>query len=196
MFNQFIVLDNAINDPDLLVEWAKNQCYYSSSSERLLGLKEIHDTNTPYGHWRGHRSQALHELDLALFEDTFDRLFYKIFSNYQLKFHYQVNAYMHFSPGYIQYDHYWWHTDPSAAMAGVIYLTSTPEPDSGTILRLDNDDYVIENRYNRLVMYNSEILHRPQRCFGTTVDNSRLTLTFFVNRLVLEFLPADYNDHT
>lgn len=39
----------------------------------------------------------------------------------------------------------------------------------------------VGNLYNRLVMYPGDCFHRENKFFGSTIDDSRLTLVFFVN---------------
>ena len=39
----------------------------------------------------------------------------------------------------------------------------------------------IANKYNRLVAYNSKVLHAPGVCFGDNINNARMTLTFFIH---------------
>ena len=55
-----------------------------------------------------------------------------------------------------------------------------PEPikKSGTTLYLNETTY-LENKYNRFVLYNSNIEHEPTNNFGTDINNSRLVLTIF-----------------
>ncbi len=67
-------------------------------------------------------------------------------------------------------------------LAGVIYLTPNPKPDSGTSLYSDDKSIVnhVENIYNRLVIYPSDILHGPQDMFGETIEDGRMTLTIFI----------------
>lgn len=187
MIKPYIILENAVEDPHIFVEWAKNLTYFSSSEKHIAGIKI--DPTQQFDKWRGHRSKSLHELDIDIFNNIFDNIFPRLFVNYNCDFNYNISAYVHFSPGYIDYDDHWWHIDPAVVFAGVIYLNRNPDPLSGTILNLNNNNFVIENVYNRLVMYDSQILHRPQSCFGDTIDNSRMTLTFFVNSLNIQFKP-------
>lgn len=41
-------------------------------------------------------------------------------------------------------------------------------------------DYVIENKYNKCVLYPSKYWHAPDRYFGQTLNDSRFCITFFV----------------
>ena len=67
-------------------------------------------------------------------------------------------------------------------LAGVIYLTPNPKADSGTSLFSDDKSICnhVENIYNRLVIYPSDILHGPQDMFGETIEDGRMTLTIFI----------------
>ena len=76
-----------------------------------------------------------------------------------------------------------WHVDDSSCFAGVIYLNETPPKGSGTFLKVKSKIIKIENVCNRLVFYRSNILHSPGLCFGSTLRDSRLTLTIFINSL-------------
>jgi hypothetical protein len=69
----------------------------------------------------------------------------------------------------------------SSELAGVIYLTPNPIKNSGTTLHNDNTDLedVIDNVYNRFVLYNGKKLHGPQDTFGDSIENARFTLTIF-----------------
>lgn len=96
----------------------------------------------------------------------------------------------------IHYDHSEW--------ACVLYLTPNPPPDSGTTIYrnihsgawdsevhlhtpeqlADRSQWavheVLENRYNRLVMYPGSIYHAATRAgFGTDLQSGRLTQVFF-----------------
>jgi hypothetical protein len=95
------------------------------------------------------------------------------------------------------------HTDESE-WAGVLYLTPSPPPNSGTTIWSNNftgawnsnmhyhpieemsqkenwSEYQsFENRYNRLVLYPSHVYHSATKGgFGTNTSTSRLTQVFF-----------------
>lgn len=157
MTEQYFVIDNVFDDPDEISELAKQMEYYTNEDRMLDGIKLATDSSYfPESFWRGFRSK-----DLMLFE----------------------NGPCNFNiiPEFVNYgidQKYWWHKD-LCTWAGVIYLTKNPEPDSGTIIVIDDKEIVVENVYNRLVCY-SNVLHRPQRYFGTNLNNSRITMTFFL----------------
>jgi hypothetical protein len=131
--------------------------------------------------WRGYRSQQLSEIDYELFRNIFNEIFGKLLIEFKpyFNFSYKINSHLHFLPSFIKKDDDWWHDDPTL-LSGVIYLNKNLERNSGTMLMLDNKEVTIDNVYNRLLLYNSSIVHRPENSFGDTIDNSRLTLTFFI----------------
>ena len=157
MNNNYIVIDNIFNNPDQIVDLAKREKYYTFENRVIDGVTLNDDMNLfPQGMWRGYRSKAIDILG-------------------------DITSYFAVIPDFANYDidqKHWWHFD-RCSFAGVIYLNKSPEENSGTILMIDDEEVVIENQYNRLVMYKN-ILHRPQRFFGTDIHNSRMTLTFFV----------------
>jgi len=157
MNNNYIVIDNAFDHPDRIVELAKKQTYHTFENRMIDGVCLSDDINSfPDGMWRGYRSNKLDIIG-------------------------DVDSYFAIIPDFANYDidqKHWWHFD-QCSFAGVIYLNKSPEDNSGTILMIDDEEVVIENRYNRLVMYKN-ILHRPQRFFGTDIDTARMTLTFFI----------------
>ena len=90
------------------------------------------------------------------------------------------------------------HQDGNPVLAGVIYLDNNPAPDTGTcfythketgwdggtkkpdsIEVLIGSDFkrtsVIENKFNRMIMYNANLVHSAE---GAGTD--RLTVSFFV----------------
>jgi hypothetical protein len=103
-----------------------------------------------------------------------------------VNFRYIVESHLHFAPALIPYYDAWWHQDSGCLFAGVIYLTKNPEPESGTLLRLNDKEIVAENVFNRLVLYRSTIVHRPQKCFGDSIENCRLVIPMFFKEFCLK----------
>jgi hypothetical protein len=98
----------------------------------------------------------------------------------------------------------WMHTDHHNTWAGVCYLTPDAPLSSGTGLFAykktgsmyeDGTDYSdatqditkwelvdrIANRYNRLILYRSDIYHTSLDYFGTNLQNGRLFQLFFLD---------------
>lgn len=74
------------------------------------------------------------------------------------------------------------HTDGIFDYAGVLYLTPNPPPNSGTVFYNDNNEQIdyVENVYNRLTIYPSNILHSIKESFGDDISNGRLVYTVFL----------------
>lgn len=79
----------------------------------------------------------------------------------------------------------WAHVDESK-WAGVLYLTPDAPYESGTGFyeQTGDDEYelvtAVGNKYNRLVLYKGDLLHRSiMSGFGNTPDTGRLTQVFF-----------------
>ena len=188
-YKDYIVVDNILDNPNKLIDLAKSTEYYYNTkfpgNLKNIKIKEyIVDNNNVYN-WAGFRSTSLHSLDKILFQQIFEKVFTVLFKDLSsIMYRYDISAYLHYNCGTLKdYDN-WWHTDTTAIFAGIIYLSPNPEKDSGTIIKTTNKlDIVVDNVFNRLVFYNANLFHRPQRLFGTTTDNARLTLVFFVNRL-------------
>ena len=64
-------------------------------------------------------------------------------------------------------------------LAGVIYLNPTPiNPlETGTWFTIDNQIKKIENKYNRLVLYDGATMHSAGAAWGDSWEDCRLTLT-------------------
>lgn len=166
---------------------AKNTSYFrSDDSNNLLGVtlcleKEYLSIKNSY--WLGFRSQPLHEINYEVFSKVFFEIFLKVFNT--PKFFYKVNSYLHFLNNNIKNEETWWHTDSNCILAGVVYLNENPPPDSGTDLFFKNNTLKVKNVFNRLLIYNPNILHKPEFSFGDDINSARLTLTFFVESITL-----------
>jgi len=70
-------------------------------------------------------------------------------------------------------------------VAGVVYLTPDAPLNAGTsILYAEENKFVnLENKYNRLVAYESHRIHALSDTFGTTKETGRLTFTFFLHHV-------------
>ena len=66
--------------------------------------------------------------------------------------------------------------------AGIVYLTPNADPNAGTMLCSDDQSQtnLVENIYNRFVLYPTDILHGTNDLFGTDINDGRMTLTVFI----------------
>lgn len=180
MNETFLIIDDVVKDPKSLVDLSRKTCYYTFENRTIDGVNLCTDqSKLPGGLWRGYRSASLFDLNQELFTEVFNQVQEKTFK-FDLN---KISAYFAIIPEFANYgistDH-WWHVD-QCDFAGLIYLNENPiKTGCGTILKIDDQNVVVENKFNRLAIYKN-ILHRPHRFFGQTIENSRLTLTFFGN---------------
>ena len=68
--------------------------------------------------------------------------------------------------------------------AGVLYMYPDPPKGTGTsILDGKNNKIIqVENVYNRLICYPGMAIHAPTNLFGDTMENGRMTFTFFISK--------------
>jgi hypothetical protein len=82
----------------------------------------------------------------------------------------------------------WIHKDTSL-YSGVIYLSekfNDKYNNHGTKIYIKNEDLNYRNQFNRLVLYRGDYLHSANFGFGQNIDNSRLTLNFFINEIMID----------
>lgn len=170
MLQDIIVIDDIFDDVDVLAGFASKQKYKPNT------------TNTYK--WSGVRTKELHEIDQEVAKNISQYIFNKTFASikpFNVQFNSQVELYFHKLDKNEKYDSSWVHTDYSV-YAGVVYLNKKPKKNSGTVITRNGKEEKIENKYNRLVLYNSEYPHAPMRGFGAE-DKSRLTLSIFINSI-------------
>jgi hypothetical protein len=80
----------------------------------------------------------------------------------------------------------WVHKDKDAQWAGVLYLTPNAPQEAGTGIFTETKpgefelQDAIANKYNRLVLYRGDLLHRSLLSgFGNSIETGRLTQVFF-----------------
>lgn len=154
--------------------WLEDDFLKRPGYVRDISLQLQYKGPTKYDYWRGYRAEMPVNLFDEIGKDILDllninRANLKMFFAYQTK---EIDVSDEASK----------HVDTSD-FAGVIYLTPNPPKNTGTILYNDKENIksIYENKYNRLIAYNSKILHAPQKCFGDNINNARMTITFFLN---------------
>lgn len=188
MIKDYIVIDNALESPDEVRDELLKMEFYSNEEFTLEGMRVGNDKEKPTGNWRGFRTKDLvnyfpaHAKRLA--EPLLTRAFgfnLSLGSNSVALFGHIATSRM---DSYVNYKTRW-HIDVCESFAGVIYLNKEAPKDTGTFLKLKNKTLKIPNVYNRFVLYKSNIRHRPGAFFGSDINNSRLTLTVFLHKLVI-----------
>ena len=184
MLKDYIVIDNILDNPDELVDLSKTIGYYSNGDKYISGMKPA-TYEKPRGFWRGYRSDRLHLIDNIVYQKTMNKVFEKAFmaSSYT----YNADAYLHIASENINNVPCMWHVDKNNILAGVIYLSKDAPLSGGTSIMINDEEHKIDNVFNRMVLYKANLIHRPNYLFGDTLENSRLTFTFFIGKFVLEY---------
>jgi len=165
------VIDNFLDDKELntVIELSKNINYKNKTADN---------------NWLGSRSDCLSKIDYNLYNNILNKAIYKVFKTAG-NWKFEADLFLHKFPlkSKTSDPEEWWHYDSKASFAGVIYLNKYPERNSVTLIKNENKEIkVINNHYNRLVMYSSGIEHRPENPFGEEQDQ-RLTVTIFIKDL-------------
>jgi hypothetical protein len=189
MLKNYIIVDNFFDDPFKYQTIAKNMEYWlkdcTVKNIKVNNKEDIYGTKN--SDWKGARTDPFHIVNNDLHCEIFSLIFKKLFNSlHSFDFEYQALSYFHFTPETILLGNQnKWHSDYRALLAGVIYLNETPKIDCGTSLKNNNNIINIKNKFNRLLVYQSNIIHAPSGFFGDSLDNARLTLTFFVKKIML-----------
>lgn len=156
-----IVIDSFLNNPDRIREEGLELSYTKAESPGWRGFRCLY-TNMPGYELDGLIRDKLNELDPKFINSTL-----------RCYFHYTLNEDMSDTT----------HTDGIFDFAGVLYLTPYPPPNSGTVFFNDENEEIdyVENLYNRLAIYPSNIPHRIKESFGDNINNGRLVYTVFVS---------------
>ena len=156
-----IVIDSFLNNPDRIREEGLELSYTKAESPGWRGFRCLY-TNMPGYELDGLIRDKLNELDPKFINSTL-----------RCYFHYTLNEDMSDTT----------HTDGIFDFAGVLYLTPYPPTNSGTVFFNDENEEIdyVENLYNRLTIYPSNIPHRIKESFGDNINNGRLVYTVFVS---------------
>jgi hypothetical protein len=181
-----IVMDGVLENPDFVRKVALKQQYWESQDH-------------PHGgNWPGRRSDYVSVIDFPLFQQMMGHVHDAIgisrsASSYTTMFFQSCST---------RDGNSWVHRDTldfNPTHVGMFYLSPNPPANSGTILYTHKDpDYVygdpsddsgnpedynvkqvLENRYNRLVVYHPNEFHKSDTYFGSSIDDSRLFAVFF-----------------
>jgi len=185
LIKDYITIDNVLSNPQELIDLTNQITFHRSNCDEVIGVKSQYVSESVG--WRGLRSDSLEYLNANIFRRVMAEVFSKSIG-VDCRYQCEVDSYLHFAPETIEKDELWWHRDLGNIFAGVIYLNPKPMTNSGTILNSGEKEINIENVFNRLTFYKSDILHRPGNVFGRTINDSRLTLTIFVKNLTLSVI--------
>lgn len=163
MINGITIIDNCLDDIDSIRKEALQLNYTKS------------DPNS--GGWKGYR--CLEETDLA--NSLMNTISNKLNNTNSFFKNVDYRYYFHYLLLENNKDINRIHKDSMSDYAGVLYMTPNPSKDCGTSFYDDSANLIhyLDNIYNRLVIYPSNIWHSVNNSFGDTLENSRLTFTIF-----------------
>jgi hypothetical protein len=183
MLASFIEIKNVFDNPEEVATLAKQQTYVERQNH-------YHGSNNN-SYFDGVRCSSLTDIDSKMYFKIMNEIFLKCMqhrlvndlSKVKFVFGFNASAYFHIMRDKDLYKDEWLHKDEGCIAAGLVYLNPNPEPNTGTILYKDGKDKqptIIDNEYNKLVLYDNSYWHAPQGGFGSDVNDSRLSLVFFV----------------
>lgn len=200
-----LVLDNFLEFPTIVREWAVNQEFYNA--------KQFSEMCGQHTDWPGKRTKHVVELDQNYADKILTRVANIAGSYFGMR---NISIRSYFQSTTKDDGDSWVHQDNDVKLAALLYLNPEPPPNSGTTLyrckdvdkwqsfmqtgdgyntlktinRLENKDLydglfepvdVIGNVFNRLVIYPGTEYHKSNDYFGDNVFNGRLTQVFFIN---------------
>lgn len=147
---------------------------------RHYGLKQEYDKDL--SQYPGLRSKPIDELNVSLFHQLASKLIIHATNSSsfdRLKAQFSLTTKDSSTENIIHRD------EPFYNVAGLIYLNENPPKDTGTYFfgQGPTGEYkktiVVENVYNRMVIFDPSIWHCPAGYFGDDLSTGRLTITFF-----------------
>jgi hypothetical protein len=179
MITDLLYVPNVFENPQKIIELAKEQKFFSC--EENPSLK---NTNIQY---KGKRTLQLHSvLSEQEYYGLTNKIVKKIFEGLpSAEINLQPICLFHYLTKDDMPDKSWLHQDTSL-YSGVIYLNQKHIDrfnNHGTKIIKNGEEINIRNEFNKLVLYRGNYLHSANFGFGSCLEDSRLTLNFFINEL-------------
>jgi hypothetical protein len=159
------IVDNFFEVPMIWKNYALKQEYSKDLSE-----------------YPGLRSKPLDEINLDIFHNLASKIIAHVTrksSFERLKIQFSTTTHTDRVENGIHQDEHHYN------VAGIIYLQDNPPPDTGTVFFGQNkfgeykQTVSVQNVYNRMILFHPLTWHAPAGYFGNTLEDSRLTITFF-----------------
>jgi len=180
--NDYIIVDDFFENPDEIREWALNKFHFHLPQEHPEGVGQFPGIRTSYFH-KLDFCKSMYDLMVKRVDEAIMKM--QDLSNME-DVYLKHTAQFSFSLTYKNSQTFLHKDDTTGSdirYAGVIYLHPNPENDTGTLIydRERNHFETVSNKYNRFVLYNSQLPHQPQGNFGNEDDkySGRLVLTIF-----------------
>jgi len=168
MFQDYVVYDNVFKYPDEIANEGKTLEFFDRQDE----------SNAPGGTWVGRRSGLIHQVRPPLFK----RVFRHVLKKFDLgeegnPVTYGIEPFFQFTYSHNKFKK---HKD-NALFTGIVYLNEDADKNAGTTLFIGDEEVKIENVYNRLLLFRSNIPHMPTNLF-----DERFNLVFYINNITLK----------
>ena len=169
-----IIIDNFLPYPHVVREWALQQKYYTCK-------ETVTNTGTP-SVWPGVRTNVIVDLDQDYADNVLSQVhnisttFFGVSRSCGVRSCFQVTT--------ADDGDSWVHKDDIGVVAGLLFLTPNPPPDSGTIIYTPpphKEHDIIGNSFNRLILYDANSYHKSNKYFGSNLRDGRLTQLFFLS---------------
>jgi len=180
--SDYIILDDFFENPDEVRDLALTKFKFYEPHEHTEGVGGFPGIRTDYFHnldfTKSMYDYMVKQVDKAVMKmqglDTMDDSYLKHTAQFSFSLTYKnTQTFLHKDDT----------TGSDIRYAGVIYLHPNPENDTGTLIydKERNHFETVSNKYNRFVLYNSQLPHQPQGNFGNEDDkySGRLVLTIF-----------------
>lgn len=200
-----LVLDNFLQFPTLIRDWATKQEFYNSKQ-----FTEMHGQHTD---WPGRRTKHVVELNKEYADNVLTRIANIANTYFGVR---NVSIRSYFQLTLKEDGDSWVHQDNNVSVAAILYLNPDAPINSGTTLyrcnniskwesfmktgegynvlktinRIENKQLydelfeptdVIGNVFNRLVMYPGTAYHKSNDYFGESISDGRLTQVMFIS---------------
>lgn len=186
MLIEFMEIKDFFDNPDEILMLAKHQTFVEKDAHYHNANRDIF--------YNGVRSKTMQDINsdlyrkvlVRVFEKVIDKRFKEDLCKVRIEYDFKADVYFHIMREQDKFNELWKHKDTSSILAGVIYLNPNPKPNTGTLIYVDGDDkdpLIVENEFNKMVIYDASYLHAPQGGFGTDINDSRLTLVFFMGEI-------------
>ena len=172
-----VIIDDFLDNPEEIVAMVGKEIELRPPDESELKS------------WEGLRSDNLLEIN----EEVFAPILFKAIHAYlgedsNVQFGAEMHFHLHVTGD--DEDSYPWqnyriHRDKNASIAGVLYLTKNPEPNTGTEMTdwdVTRTELMCEAKYNRIILFaGGEVPHGPVGVQGSSLEDGRLVIIFFIN---------------
>jgi len=176
----YLIIDNYFHNPQEIKNWAFKQTFYN---------KHNHPYKENLGGFLGFRTNYINNIDKDKFDYFINNLLKASELFYEQNFT-EFRAWLSFSYTLENIKLPSFHKDETSLieknvkfkkkLSGVVYLNENAEKESGTIIINDNKKLLVENKFNRLILYPSDKVHSVAKSFGKIKEDARFVFTILI----------------